>query len=98
MLHRLLALCVLAWLIVGSLACQSQAPAGLTDADRAAIRQDVDTFAKAVKSKDWPAAAARYADDANLAPPNGEAVQGRAQIQKWMSEFPPPFGLPASER
>jgi len=89
MLHRPLSLCVLASLVVGSIACQSPAPAGLTDADRAAFRQDVETFAKAVNAKDWGSAVTRYADDASMMPPNGAAVQGRDQIKKWMSDFPP---------
>jgi uncharacterized protein (TIGR02246 family) len=88
MLKRTFVLCSLATLVVGSLACQTTS-AGLNDSDKAAIRQDAESFSKAVNAKDWTTASARYVDDANLAPPNGSAVQGRAQIQKWMSDFPP---------
>jgi len=79
----------LAALAFTCLGCQSQTNIGLSDADRASIRQADEAFAKAANAKDFAAAAANYADDASLLPPNGEAVKGRVAIQKWMEAFPP---------
>jgi uncharacterized protein (TIGR02246 family) len=84
-----LALCIVVGLGL-SIGCQApQAPAGLSDADRAAIRQSGENYAKSVNAQDSKGAAALYADDAIVLVPNHAAVEGRAAIQAWM-ETPPP--------
>jgi uncharacterized protein (TIGR02246 family) len=70
-------------------ACQGSAPAGLSDADKATLKQNDEVFATSAKAKNFGAAAAMYTDDASMLPPNGPAVQGRQQIQKFLSDFPP---------
>ena len=72
-------------------ACQSGAASvpGLSDADRDALRQNEDAFAKAANSQNFAAAASMYAIEASIMPPNGGAVNGRDAIQKWMASFPP---------
>jgi len=85
---RVLVSCALSLGILSLAACQSPAP-GLTDADRTAIQQNHDAFAKGVNAKDFATPASMYTDDGAMLPPNGVAVQGRQAIQKWMGEFPP---------
>ena len=89
MSSRLWNVCALSLLALGSVACQAQGPAGLSDADRSAIRQAADSEVKAANAKDWGSMVMAYADDATIMPPNGEAVHGRQPIQKWMEAFPP---------
>jgi len=50
MLTRTIKTCVLAAAALGFLACQTQPVAGLSDADKSAIRQATEAFAKAAKS------------------------------------------------
>lgn len=69
-------------------ACRPAAPA-FTDADRASMRAFEDSFATRVLRSDWAGAAALYAVDARLMPPNEKAVVGRAGIQAWLAAFPP---------
>lgn len=85
---RVLAWCALSLGILLLASCQSPAP-GLTEADRAAIQQNRDAFAKGINTKDFATPASMYADDGAVLPPNGIAVQGRQAIQKWLGEFPP---------
>ena len=73
--------------LVLSVGCQG--PAGLSEADRTAIRQGCQDFAKLMNAKDWKGAAALYAEDAIVLPPNQAAVQGRAAIQASLEGFPP---------
>ncbi len=70
-----------------SVGCQR--PAGLSEADRTAIRQADENDMKLMNAKDWKGDSALYAEDAVLLPPNQAAVQGRASIQAWMEAFPP---------
>jgi ketosteroid isomerase-like protein len=82
---------VIAICCAGVLACQPGG-AGLTDQDKAAIRQLDDTFSKAVTSDkpDWDTAlAAYYADDAKWMMPNMPVAEGRAAIKAVFSQFPP---------
>jgi ketosteroid isomerase-like protein len=65
--------------LVLSIGCQG--PAGLSEADRTAIRQGGENYAKLLNAKDWKGLAALYAEDAMVLPPNQAAVQGRAAIQ-----------------
>jgi len=81
-------------LILGTVMCLvlsvgCQGPAGLSEADRTAIRQAVETFVKAVNAREWKAAAAVLAEDAILMPPNQAAAQGTAAILAWLEAFPP---------
>jgi uncharacterized protein (TIGR02246 family) len=86
---RVISVCALALGVVSMAGCQASAAAGLNDADKAALRQNDETFATSANSKNFAAAATLYSDDASLLPPNGPAVQGREQIRKWMSDNPP---------
>jgi ketosteroid isomerase-like protein len=70
-----------------SVGCQG--PAGLSDADRTAIRQADANDMKLMNAKDWKGDVALFTDDAILLPPNGAAVQGKVAIQTWMEAFPP---------
>ncbi len=75
--------------VLSSAACQTQPPAGLSDADKAALRQNDETFATSANAKNFAAAATLYLEEASLLLPNGPAIEGRQQIQKWMSDNPP---------
>jgi len=70
-----------------SVGCQR--PAGLSEADRTAIRQAEENDMKLMNAKDWKGDSALYTEDAIQLPPNQAAVQGKASIQAWMEAFPP---------
>ena len=70
-----------------SVGCQG--PAGLSDADRTAIRQADGNDMKLMNAKDWKGDAALFTEDAIELPPNQAAVQGKAAIQASMEAFPP---------
>jgi ketosteroid isomerase-like protein len=81
-------------LILGTVMCLGlnvgcQAPAGLSEADRTAVRQGCESFANLLNAKDFKGAAALYAEDAIVLPPNQAAVEGRAAIQAFLEAFPP---------
>lgn len=63
--------------------------ASLSKADRAAISANSTAWLKAVRASNWTAAAATYATDAMLLPPNEPAVSGRESIRQWFAGFPP---------
>jgi ketosteroid isomerase-like protein len=69
-----------------SVGCQR--PAGLSEADRTAIRQVGETDMKMMNAKDWMGDSALYTEDAIELPPNQAAVEGKAAIQSWMEAFP----------
>jgi ketosteroid isomerase-like protein len=74
-----------------TVACQPGA-AGLSDQDKAAIRQLDDNFIKAVTAEkpDWDAAlSAYYAEDAQWMMPNIPAAEGRPAIKAAFSQWPP---------
>ena len=74
-----------------SMACQP-AVAGLSDQDKAAIRQLDDNFTKVVTSEkpDWDTAlAAYYAEDAKWMMANMPMAEGRAAIKAAFSQWPP---------
>jgi uncharacterized protein (TIGR02246 family) len=73
--------------LVLSVGCQG--PAGLSEADRTAIRQADENYVKLANAKDFKGAAALYAEDAIVLPPNQAAVQGRAAIQAFLEASPP---------
>jgi ketosteroid isomerase-like protein len=74
--------------LVLSVGCQG--PAGLSEADRTAIRQAGENYVKLANARDIKGGLALYAEDAIVLPPNQAAVQGKAAIQAWM-EAPPPL-------
>ncbi len=82
--HRIPILLLTAGLAAG---CAQQA-GPLSDADVTALRADIDRFVKLANASDWAGAAALYAENATIMPPNQAAVQGRAKIQAWMVAFP----------
>jgi uncharacterized protein (TIGR02246 family) len=86
---RVKGLYALSVVVLSFAACQAAPPPGLSDADKTALRQNDETFATSANAKNFAAAATLYLDDASLLPPNGPALQGRQQIQKWMSDNPP---------
>jgi ketosteroid isomerase-like protein len=71
-------------------ACQpAAAPAGLTDADKAAINQKTAAFSTAINAHDWAAATdPYYTDDVIMLPSNGPEVSGKANIKAWMAAYP----------
>jgi uncharacterized protein (TIGR02246 family) len=74
-------------LALTAVGCQ-RSQAGLTDADRSAIRTRIAAFDKVMVAADVPAIVSAYTDDAVLFPPNAPMVRGRAAIQKFFEGFP----------
>ena len=71
-------------------ACQPAAPAGLTDADRAAIDSAGQAFARNALAGDFAVLTrAHYAEDAVVLPPNMPAATGHAAIEAMFKTFPP---------
>jgi ketosteroid isomerase-like protein len=75
-------------------ACQQQAPvpAGLSDADKAAIAATVDSALRIANTAPFDAAAyvrAYYAEDAIVMAPNEKALRGHAAIEPWFKALPP---------
>ena len=75
-------------LAILAVACQSAAPAALSDADTAWLRASTDTFAARVLRSDWPATAALFMDQGMMMPPNQAVVVGRPAIEAWMKAYP----------
>ena len=70
-------------------ACAAQAPAGLTDADRADIQAVTDEFVEYALAHNYAGLASMYTEDGIVLPPNGPSVTGRAAIEEFMASFPP---------
>jgi len=70
-------------------ACAAPAPAGLTDADRAAIQEVSDEFVAGLLSGDFADVASLYTENGVLLPPNSPSVTGRAAIAEFFANFPP---------
>jgi len=70
-------------------ACAAPAPAGLTDADRAAIQTVSDEFVANFLAGNFAGVAALYTEDAVLLPPNEPSATGRAAVEEILSHFPP---------
>jgi len=68
-----------------------QVPAGLSEADRIAIRQAVQEFVNNAKAqpRNDKASAAFYEEDAIMVPPNRSDIRGRAAIEAFLASFPP---------
>lgn len=80
----------IAALFVTLAACQPAAPAGLTDADRAAFKALDDDFAKLAMAADYGALVKMYyAEDAVFMAPNAPAATGHAAIEAMLRTFPP---------
>jgi uncharacterized protein (TIGR02246 family) len=75
------------------LACQQPAtpaaPAGLSDADRAAIDSLHGAFAAAAIAADFARVASFYTEDASVMAPNAPVATGRMAIQQTLGAFPP---------
>lgn len=80
-------------LVAAGCARQQAAPAGLTDADRAAIDAARAAVEAAANANDFDTWTAHYADDAVLLQPNGPALTGKAAITESMKQFPPLSGV-----
>jgi uncharacterized protein (TIGR02246 family) len=78
---------VAAMFLASGLSACSKAPAAFSDADRTAIRATVDSFTNAIKAGDYAAAASLFTVDGVFMPPNAQAVEGRAGIQKQFESF-----------
>jgi len=76
-------------MLAAALACRPAPPAGLSDADRTALRAATDSFVQRVRRADWPAAAKLFGQTAVFMPTQQRAVTGQANIQAWMKAFPP---------
>lgn len=79
-----------AMLLAAAAACQPAAPAGLTDADRDAIKAADAEFTRLAMAADFAGLVGKaYAEDAIFMAPNAPAVTGSAAIQTAMAAFPP---------
>jgi len=76
-------------MLAAALACRPAPPAGLSDADRTALRAATDSFVQRVRRADWPAAAKLFGQTAVFMPMQQRAVTGQANIEAWMKAFPP---------
>ncbi len=68
--------------------CQPAPPAGLSDADRAAVGELGTRFVQAFLAGDMTAVGQTYAESATLLPPNAPSVTGREAITAFMATFP----------
>jgi ketosteroid isomerase-like protein len=66
----------------------------LSKQDVAALRAIADQDASLVLNRDWATLASQYSEDAVRMPPNGPAVEGRAEIRRMLEALPP---VPAFE-
>jgi ketosteroid isomerase-like protein len=98
-MRRRVLLVVVGLLAAVSTACQPGG-GGLSDQDKAAIRQLDESFVKAVTAEmpDWDAAtSAYYAEDAQWMMPNMPTAEGRAAIKAAFSQWPPIKGFELTE-
>ena len=82
MLHRAIGLLSVTLL----LACQAQPPS-LSEADTAAIRENVNRYVATLLAGDWDGWASQLTEDAIFLQPNGRALEGRAAIRNWGTAF-----------
>lgn len=85
-------LLVVAVMLAAVQACAPMKPAGLTDADKAAIRAVSATAAKNAMAVPFDAAVytnGYYTSDALFQTPNATILTGSAEIIAWMKAFPP---------
>lgn len=67
--------------------CQSP-PAEISDADRTAIRAQIDTYVRAALGGDAEAWGDTLAEDVVLMPPTGTQISGRRAAIDWLKAFP----------
>lgn len=71
-------------------ACQPAPPAGLSDADKAAIDSTSRVFVRHALANDFAALTRDYySNDAMVLPPNAPAVTGHGAIEAMFKTFPP---------
>lgn len=61
----------------------------LTPDDVAAIRAISDNFGSKVLARDFATLVTYYTSEAVFMPPHHPAVEGRAELRKWLDAFPP---------
>lgn len=71
-------------------ACHTAPPAGLTDADRAAIDQIAADYAAANLARDWAALGGLWTEDAVYLGPEVPAIRGRDAIVADFQSYPRP--------
>jgi ketosteroid isomerase-like protein len=77
-------------LVLGALACGASAgPQALLDTDKSSMRAAVDSFTAFVLMHRDSAAAWEFTENASFMPPNHAPVRGRADIRKFIKEYPP---------
>lgn len=74
-------------LAVSALGCQSP-PAEISEADKTAIRAQIDTYVRTALSGDLEAWGNTLAEDAVLMPPTGTPISGRRAAVEWLKAFP----------
>jgi ketosteroid isomerase-like protein len=89
MVYRFFALLALVTLSTILPVCAPAPPAGITEADEAAIREISDGFVEKALAKDWDALVGFYTDDAVIMPPNMPAQSGgRDALKAFFVSFP----------
>src|SRR2546427_9582365 len=72
-----------------ALGCQPSAPAGLSEADQAAIRKMNDDAVALINAKDWDGYGKLFAEDGVMLPPNAPALSGRQAVVNFGKAYPP---------
>ena len=62
-------------------------PAGLSEADKAALRDMTKRYVSTALAADWDGWANLLTSDAAFLPPNGPALEGRPAIRTWVIAF-----------
>ena len=76
--------------LLAVIACQPSPPAGLTDADRAAIDSTGKEFVRLALAGDFAALSrGYYPDNGTVMPPNAPAATGHAAIEAFFKTLPP---------
>lgn len=89
-MHSRYALLVLVAVATSLAACRSEMSADLSPADRTAIKNSIDEYARLANAKDFTGAVRGYfTEDGVALPPNGEPVVGNDAIATWLENFPP---------
>ena len=82
---RRIAIVVGALLVAG---CQQAATAGLSDTDKAALKDKAQAVMKTINGRDFAGWAKDFTDDAEWLPPNAPMVKSRAAIEKYVAAGP----------
>ena len=89
MLRRPSVFPAIALLAIVATGCTATEPATLTEADRAAIRQQHADSVKAANAKDWAKWTAGFAENGVAMPSNSEAIRGHSALLKFAEGYPP---------